>query len=94
MVMVLDLLTILGLLMTALGAWIAARAVILRPEDAVHIGLSRYSSGDLEKDLRLPAVQNLLKSSRSARKGLLFVLFGTVFQIVPIATHLVIEYFL
>ena len=84
-----DALTGGGLTLTLVGAWITAHAVILREEDAVKIGLARWASGDPEKDLKLPMVQNLLKSSRGARRGLLIIVAGTFGQLVPIGWRLI-----
>lgn len=86
-----DALTGGGLTLTLVGAWITAHAVILRDEDAVKIGVARWSSGDTEKDLKLPMVQNLLKSSRGARRGLLMIVAGTSGQLLPIVCRLIGE---
>ena len=83
-----DILTGLGLAITLVGAWITARAVILKEDDAINVGLARFSGKDREENLRLPMVQNLLASSRGARRGLLFIAGGTALQIVPIAVRL------
>ncbi|MDO9640266.1 MAG: hypothetical protein Q7J44_17140 [Pseudotabrizicola sp.] len=84
-----DILTGLGLTITLIGAWITARAVILKDADAVHIGVSRLAGETDEENLQMPMVQNLLASSRGARRGLLFIAGGTALQIVPIAVRLV-----
>ena len=84
-----DILTGLGLAITLVGAWITARAVILKEDDALNVGLARFSGKDREENLRLPMVQNLLASSRGARRGLLFIAGGTALQIVPIVFRLV-----
>jgi len=84
-----DILTGLGLAITLGGAWVTARAVILKEDDAIKIGVSRYSSKDREESIKLPMVQNLLASSRGARRGLLFIAGGTALQIVPIAVRLI-----
>ncbi|SFN76337.1 hypothetical protein SAMN04487859_108117 [Roseovarius lutimaris] len=86
-----DILTGLGLAITLAGAWITARAVILKEADAINIGLSRVVGGTNEEKLQLPMVQNLLASSRGARRGLLFIAGGTALQIVPIAIRLILR---
>lgn len=83
-----DILTGLGLAITLVGAWITARAVILKQADAIHIGVPRWASNTDEENLKMPMVQNLLASSRGARRGLLFIAGGTALQIVPIAVRL------
>ncbi|WP_415234088.1 hypothetical protein [Pseudorhodobacter sp.] len=84
-----DILTGLGLAITLAGAWITARAVILKKADAISIGLPPWAGETDEENLQLPMVQNLLASSRGARRGLLFIAGGTALQIVPIGIRLV-----
>lgn len=84
-----DILTGLGLAITLVGAWITARAVILKEVDAINIGLPRWAGETDEENLQMPMVQNLIASSRGARRGLLFIASGTALQIVPIAVRLV-----
>jgi len=83
-----DILTGLGLAITLVGAWITARAVILKKAEAIHIGVPRWTGETDEENLQMPMVQNLLASSRGARRGLLFIAGGTALQIVPIAVRL------
>jgi hypothetical protein len=84
-----DILTGLGLAITLAGAWITARAVILKEADAIKIGIPRWVGETDEEHLQMPMVQNLLASSRGARRGLLFIAGGTALQIVPIVVRLV-----
>ncbi|MDP1669898.1 hypothetical protein [Phaeovulum sp.] len=84
-----EILTGLGLAITLAGAWITARAVILKEDDAINIGVSRIVSENDEENLQLPMVQNLLASSRGARRGLLLIAGGTALQLVPIAVRVV-----
>ena len=83
-----DPLTGLGLAITLAGAWITARAVILKETNAIKIGVARWAGETDEENLKMPIVQNLLASSRGARRGLLFIAFGTALQFVPIAVRL------
>lgn len=83
-----DILTGLGLAITLAGAWITARAVILKEDDAIDVGLARFSGETRDENLQLPMVQNLLASSRGARRGLLFIAGGTALQLVPIIVRL------
>ncbi|MBO1024728.1 hypothetical protein IPU75_08360 [Ochrobactrum sp. SD129] len=82
--MVADLLTLTGMVLTAIGAWRAASAVILKEDDAITIGVARYSGENREENLKLPAVQNLLRSSKGAQWGFRLIAGGTVLQILPI----------
>lgn len=84
-----DLFSLCGLVLTLIGAGIAANAVILREDDAIAVGVCRWSGETREEDLALPMVQNLLKASRSAMWGLILVAAGTSLQIVPIVLRLV-----
>lgn len=79
-----DWFTLIGLTLTVIGAIVAARAVILRPEDAVRVGVPRIVSKDFEGQLKNPMVQNLLSASKWAKRGLIAIALGTVFQMVPI----------
>ena len=83
-----DILTGLGLAITLIGAWTTARAVILKEADAIRIGVPRWAGSNDEENLKMPMVQNLLASSRGARRGLLFIAGGTALQIVPIGVRL------
>jgi hypothetical protein len=68
------LLSIAGLSVTALGAFIAAKAVMLTEEQADNIAATYWD--DNHKLFR-----SLLAQSASARNGLLLVVAGTVGQI-------------
>ena len=83
-----DLLALCGLLVTLVGAGVTARAVILREDDAINIGVSRFAGSTREENLRLPMVQNLLWSSRAAMWGLIMVAGGTALQSGPIIVRL------
>lgn len=76
--------SLVGLVITFFGAVVTARSVILSDDQALHIGLARYSSGSPEENLKLPSVQNLLSSSRGARRGLIAIAIGTFLQACPI----------
>jgi hypothetical protein len=84
-----NILTGFGLAITLGGAWITTRAVILKEADAIKVGTTRIMSDNLFERRSNPMVQNLLASSRGARRGLLFIAGGTALQIVPIAVRLV-----
>lgn len=84
-----DILAGLGLTLTLLGAWITGKSVILKEDDAIKVGLTRFVSDKREENLKLPMVQNLLASSKGARRGLLIIAWGTALQLVPIAFRLV-----
>jgi len=83
-----DLTVLVGLLLTLVGAVVTAWAVILRPADAIRIGVPRWAGDNDEENLKLPLVQNLLASSRWAKRGLICISGGTVFQMVPILLRL------
>lgn len=79
-----DVLTGAGLFLTAIGAGLTAKSVLLSEDDAITIGVARYASSTREKNLNLPAVQNLLQASKGARRGLWVVVTGTALQIAPV----------
>lgn len=83
-----DILTGLGLAITLVGAWITARAVILSDDDAIEIGTTRAMADKRADRIHSPMMQNLLSTSRGARRGLLFIAGGTALQLVPIAFRL------
>jgi len=76
-----DVLLAFGLLLTVVGAGITASAVVLNEDDAIGIGVSRFASANREENLKLPAVQNLLRASRAAKRGLWTIAWGTGFQL-------------
>lgn len=84
-----DVFALCGLLMTLIGAAVTARAVILREDDAIAVGITRIASSNREENLRLPMVQNLLWSSRAAMWGLIIVVLGTALQALPIIARLI-----
>jgi uncharacterized protein YjeT (DUF2065 family) len=73
--MLASFLTILGLVLTAIGTGIAAWSVRITQKDAIRIA---GKSSDINESLR----DNLLKQSRSAMWGLVLVAVGTVIQII------------
>lgn len=77
-----DFFAVFGLALTAIGAGLTARSVILTEAEAATIGVSRYAPETHEQALQLPHVQSLLKSSRGAKRGLVIISVGTVLQIV------------
>lgn len=86
-----DVSTAAGLILTLVGAWVAARSVILSEDDALNIGLARFASDNREDNLRLPHVQNLLASSKSARCGLFAVAIGSGLQLWPVLVRIIAD---
>ncbi|MDH0125448.1 hypothetical protein N7376_15680 [Brucella intermedia GD04153] len=84
-----DVSTAAGLILTLVGAWVAARSVMLSEDDALKIGLARFGSEIREENLRLPHVQNLLASSKSARLGLFAVAIGSGMQLWPVLVRVI-----
>lgn len=78
-----DISSVIGGLVSIWGAVVAARAVMLSEEQAIWIGLPRLSKEGREGSLQNPNVQNLLASSKAAKKGLQWVAFGIVLQTIP-----------
>jgi hypothetical protein len=84
--MIANIVTVVGLALTAIGAGRAASSVVLREDDAITIGVARYAGSTREENLKLPAVQNLLNASKGARQGFWLIAVGTALQILPIVT--------
>jgi hypothetical protein len=74
----LDFLTALGLLLTAVGAFVTAKGVILAGDRAGEIGVSRWAGDDEESYEKLPLAVALSKASKVARIGLLLVVVGSL----------------
>ncbi|MBN2630748.1 MAG: hypothetical protein JXR75_09440 [Rhodobacteraceae bacterium] len=83
-----DVFTALGLALTGFGAFVAARAVIMKKEDAIKVGITRVGHSSMEKNVELPMVQNLLAASAGAQRGLWLVVIGTTLQIIPVIVRL------
>jgi hypothetical protein len=73
--------SIFGLTLTLLGAGFGTYGVWLSPDQAIERGVSRWSGGTREEQLRLPPVQNLLEQSYFAVGGFLLIAVGTAVQI-------------
>lgn len=71
--MIETLLNLVGLLLTGVGAFVAARAVIISDKQAELLSGTYYNGNNALRDA-------LLAQSRSARSGLLCVVFGTGLQ--------------
>lgn len=74
-------LTVAGLLLTVVGACVAAWGVLLSPRQAAEIGAARYGSPNWEENLKLPMPQALLRQSRLAAWGLSIIAVGTLLQV-------------
>lgn len=83
-----DLLTGIGLLLTLIGAWIAARGVIIDDATAIKLGVGHWGGSTDQENIKLPRVQNLITSSKSARRGLALIALGTGLQLLPVVVRL------
>ena len=70
-----------GLLLTLIGAACGTYGVWLSPDEAIERGVSRWSGGTRDEQLKLPPVQNLLEQSHFAVAGFFLIAVGTAFQI-------------
>jgi hypothetical protein len=83
-----SLFNVAGLVLTLLGAAVAAKGVLLSKDDAIskagQIGASYYGMTvpTREQYLQQPAVKNLIAQSRWASRGLVLVVVGTFLQII------------
>src|SRR5271169_5410526 len=62
-IMVAKWLTIIGLVITLIGAGCGVYWVWVSGDEAIKRGVARFSGGTREEQLKLPAVQNLLTQS-------------------------------
>ena len=77
--------TVIGLILTLVGAGLGAYAVFMTKEQATHLGVSRWAGETDEENSRLPVVQNLLRQSCLASIGFDMIAAGTLLQIVGVA---------
>jgi hypothetical protein len=73
--------SLFGLLLTGVGAFAAARAVIISEKKATDLASTKW---DMNMELR----NSLLDQSKSARNGLALVVLGTLFQVIGTALPL------
>jgi hypothetical protein len=74
-------LTVAGLVVTLAGATCGTYGVWVSDDQAIERGVSRWSGGTREDELRLPAVQNLISQSHYAMLGFVLIGAGTLLQI-------------
>ncbi len=74
--------TVVGLLLTLIGAAIGAQALVYTEDEALSVGLSRWAGSTRQEHLKDPSVVNLLKQSKWGRYSFTFIFFGTALQIV------------
>jgi hypothetical protein len=75
------LLMVLGLVTMLIGAGFGTYGVWVSEDQAIERGVSRWSGGTREDQLKLPAVQNLLSQSHNAMLGFILIGIGTLLQI-------------
>jgi hypothetical protein len=80
-------LTIVGLALVTWGSWVTSRAVIFTANEAINIaGQIGGSPRGLviptrDEFLQQPPVQNLIRQSTKAKRGLRWIVGGTLIQI-------------
>jgi hypothetical protein len=77
-----SIVVVVGLAFSAWGAYSASNAVRLTEHEAVEIGVARWVGDNFEEQLKLPAVQSLLRESRGAARGFRLIMIGTILQAV------------
>jgi hypothetical protein len=77
-------LLLVGLVITAIGAGVAAKAVMVTDEQANELGATKWDSNTA-------LIESIKDQSRSARNGLILIVIGTVFQIVGTAAPLIMK---
>ena len=76
--------TLAGMLITAVGAWVTAQAVIIDQHQAVGLGVPRLKGDVPQEILASGPVQALLAQSLAAAFGLRFIFFGSLLQALAI----------
>jgi hypothetical protein len=76
-------LSLLGLLLTGYGAFVASRAVIISDEQAKILSDAYFGDNNALRDA-------LKAQSRSARNGILRVVFGTALQVIGLKFPLLV----
>lgn len=71
----------MGLALQLIGAAVVARAAYVTPRQAIDLGVTRFAGSNDTENLQLPTVRNLVRQSRAAIVGLLFVIVGTGCQL-------------
>ena len=74
-------LTIVGVILTTIGAVLIGWNDVMSEDKAIDVGSSYWSGGTKEESLKLPPVKELLRRNKNSRRGLFFVLLGAVFLI-------------
>jgi len=77
-------LTIIGLVITLIGAGFGVIGVRVTEDQAIERGVSQWSGGTRDEKLKLPAVRNLLRQSHFAVWGFILIGLGTILQIVAV----------
>ena len=80
--------SVVGLLLTALGANVTARGVMLTGNRAGEIGVARYAGEDEASYEELPLAQALSNASRLARNGLFLIVLGSFLQMCPMIVNM------
>ena len=74
--------TLVGLVVDAIGAIILAKGLFLTEDEAIQIGLSRFAGNTREENLQLTGVKALLRQSKDAKRGLVWLLVGFGLQFI------------
>ena len=72
---------IIGLCSATVGTIVAASGLIVSERQAINLGVGRWAGETDEENLKLPAVQNLLKQRRNAIIGLSLITLGFALQL-------------
>ena len=74
-------LTIVGVILTTIGASLISWNDIISEDKAIEIGSSYWSGGTKEESLKLPPIRELLRRNKNSRRGLFFVIVGAAFLV-------------
>ena len=79
--MTLNLLDLLGLLITLAGAVVLCSGLLISSRGALDVGVSRAVESNDRDNICLPTVQDRLKQARHARIGMMLFTIGFLLQI-------------
>ena len=80
-------LSIIGLLFDLLGAFCLGKGLFIRTKTALQLGQAYYSGDSDEENLKLPPVQDRLRTRNWAVVGAVLLAFGFSLQIFSVLTQ-------
>ena len=73
--------SVIGLSLDIIGAFILAYGLMISPDIAIKLWLSRFAGDTDEENLKLPVVKDRPQQSTNAKIGIVFMIIGFIFQL-------------